>query len=328
MKTCIIGAGAVGGLIGAKLAAAGNDVTMIDLPGPHLEAIQSSGLKLLAPDGPEIAAKNVTAITWDETAEKYDLVFLAVKSYQIPQVAAKIPPLFAPEAMLVTVQNGLPWWYFQKHGGPLDGQRLESVDPTGEIAAAIDPERIIGGVIYPAAAVEAPGVIHLVEGNRISVGELTGATTDRVKQLSELLVAAGFKSYVLEDVRGEIWLKAWGSLTFNPISALTRATMVDICQFPDTRELVRNMMEEAQATAGKLGITFRHTIDKRIAGAESVGKHKTSTLQDVEQQRPLEVDALVGSVAELGRLTETSTPHIDAVLACTRLLDKTVCRRE
>jgi 2-dehydropantoate 2-reductase len=230
--------------------------------------------------------------------------------------------LFGPETVVLTIQNGIPWWYFYKHGGEFDGRCIETVDPNGEINANIEPERIIGCVVYPAAAVVAPGVIKHVEGNRFPVGELDGSHSDRVERISQTLSKAGFKSFVLDDIRSESWLKAWGNLSFNPISALTQATLVDICQFTPTRELAARMMEEAQAIANKLGIQFRHTIEKRIAGAESVGKHKTSMLQDVEAGRELEIEALVGAVVELGRLTHTPTPHIDAIYACTKLLDK------
>ena len=205
--------------------------------------------------------------------------------------------------------------------------RLESVDPSGEIDANIEPDRIIGCVVYPAAEIVAPGVIKHVEGNRFPVGELDGSTSERVESISESFNNAGFKSFVLDNIRAEIWLKAWGNLSFNPISALTQATLVDICQFPLTRELAARMMEEAQTIANKLGITFRLTIDKRIAGAESVGRHKTSMLQDVEAGRPLEVEALVGTVVELGRVTSTPTPYIDAVYALVKLIDK-VMREE
>ena len=220
------------------------------------------------------------------------------------------------------MQNGIPWWYFHNHGGPHDGKRLESLDPDGTLTKYIDGDRIIGCVVYPAAAVEAPGVIHHVEGDRFPLGELNGKVTDRANRLKDVLEAAGFRSRVLEDIRSEIWLKAWGNLSFNPISALTHATLVDICQFPETRLLAQHMMEEAQAVAEKLGITFRHTIEKRIAGAESVGAHKTSMLQDVEAGRSLETEALIGAVLELAKLTGTPAPHTSAVYACVKLLNK------
>ena len=327
MKYSVIGAGAIGGLLGARLSLAGEDVTFIERPGPHLEAIKQNGLKLLMHDGEELLARDVKVMDDMTQAGMQDVVIIAVKAYQIPAIAARMRALFAPSTAVVTIQNGIPWWYFHKHGGEFEGRRLESVDPSGEIDANIEPDRIIGCVVYPAAEIVAPGVIKYVEGNRFPVGELDGSTSERVESISESFNNAGFKSFVLDNIRAEIWLKAWGNLSFNPISALTQATLVDICQFPLTRELAARMMEEAQTIANKLGITFRLTIDKRIAGAESVGRHKTSMLQDVEAGRPLEIEALVGTVVELGRVTSTPTPYIDAVYALVKLIDK-VMREE
>lgn len=327
MKYCVIGAGAIGGLLGARLSLAGEDVTFIERPGPHLDAIKQKGLKLLMHEGEELLARDVKVIDDMTQAGMQDVVVIAVKAYQIPAIAARMRALFAPSTAVVTIQNGIPWWYFHKHGGEFEGRRLESVDPSGEIDANIEPDRIIGCVVYPAAEIVAPGVIKHVEGNRFPVGELDGSTSERVERISQSFNNAGFKSFVLDNIRAEIWLKAWGNLSFNPISALTQATLVDICQFPLTRELAARMMEEAQVIANKLGITFRHTIEKRIAGAEGVGKHKTSMLQDVEAGRPLEVEALVGTVVELGRVTSTPTPYIDAVYALVKLIDK-VMREE
>ncbi len=327
MKTCIIGAGAIGGLIGARFALAGEQITFIERNTAHLDAINNKGLKLLMQDGEELVASEVRAVPSLDKAGTQDLVIIAVKAYQIPSIAPAMRALFGPETVVLTIQNGIPWWYFHKHGGEFDGRRIEAVDPNGEIGANIEPERIIGCVVYPAAEVVAPGVIKHVEGNRFPLGELDGSHSERVEAISQTFIKAGFKSFVLDDIRAEIWLKAWGNLSFNPISALTQATLIDICQFTPTRELAARMMEEAQAIANKLGIQFRHTIEKRIAGAESVGKHKTSMLQDVEAGRALEIEALVGAVVELGRLTHTPTPHIDAIYACTKLLDK-IMRQE
>jgi ketopantoate reductase len=321
MKICIVGAGAIGGLMGAKFALAGEEVTLID-QGAHLTAIRKNGLKLIWEDGSEAVARNVSATDKVAEAGPQGLVILALKAHYLEQVARQIPALMGPETVIVTVQNGIPWWYFHKHGGPYDGRRLESLDPTGVLSKNIDGDRIIGCVVYPAADVPEPGVIHHVEGDRFPIGELDGRETERVKQLYHLLVEAGFRSRILDDIRSEIWLKAWGNLSFNPISALTHATLVEICQFRDTRDLAAAMMAEAQAIAEALGITFRHTIDKRIAGAQSVGAHKTSMLQDVELGRSLEVEALMGAVLELGRLTEVPAPSIKAVYACVKLLNK------
>ena len=324
MKICVIGAGAIGGLLGVKLALAGEEVTFVERHEAHLSAINERGLALEGHDGARLIAKNVRATADIAAPGPQDLVIVAVKAHQIPQVAAGMQHLLGPKTMVMTVQNGIPWWYFQKTNGEFAGRRIEACDPDGEIERHIDPDRIIGCVVYPAGEVSAPGVIKHVEGDRFSIGELDGTKSERVEALAQTLIKAGFKSFVLEDIRSEIWLKLWGNLSFNPISSLTHATLVDICRFPLTRDLAAKIMEEAQTIANKLGVTFRHTIEKRIAGAESVGKHKTSMLQDVEAGRPLEVEALVGAVVELGRLTGTPTPHIDAVYACTKLLTKTM----
>jgi 2-dehydropantoate 2-reductase len=225
--------------------------------------------------------------------------------------------------MVTTLQNGIPWWYFQRHGGPFDGTRLRSVDPTGVLSETIEADRIIGCVAYPAATVAAPGVIRHVEGNRFPVGELDGAETERANEVVAAFTRAGFKSRVITDIRDELWLKAWGSVSFNPISALSHATMAGICRSPETRALAAVLMQEAQSIASKLGITFRHTIEERLLGAEKVGEHKTSMLQDWEAKSQLEVEALVGVVLEMGRLTGTATPGIEAIYALTKLLDQT-----
>ncbi len=321
MEICVVGAGAIGGLIGARLALAGEDVTLIER-GAHLAAIQRDGLKLIMSDGDELVARTVKATDDMGRAGPQDLVILAVKAHHIPAMARGIRKLFGPETAVVTVQNGIPWWYFQKHGGEFEGRRIEAVDPGGIIEASIEADRIVGCVAYPAGAVVAPGVVRHTEGNRFPVGELDGSQSERVSMISECFINAGFKSFVLDDIRSEIWLKLLGNLSFNPISALSHAPLVDICQFLPTRELATKMMIEAQNIAHKLGIAFRHTIEKRLAGAEGVGKHKTSMLQDVEAGRALEVEAMIGAVVEMGRLTNTPTAHIDAVYACVKLLDK------
>ncbi|MBC5811382.1 MAG: 2-dehydropantoate 2-reductase [Candidatus Eremiobacteraeota bacterium] len=322
MKICVIGAGAIGGMLGAKLTLGGNDVTFVEKNAAHAKAIAADGLKIVAHDGSETVARGLTVVDEIAKAGKQDLVIVAVKAHQIPGISGELRGLFGPETTVMTVQNGIPFWYFYKLDGPYENRRIEAVDPTGELEKNIERDRIVGCVVYPAGEVIAPGVIKHVEGDRYSVGELDGSQSERVKKLSETLVAAGFKSFVLEDIRSEIWLKLWGNLSFNPISALTHGTLAGMARYEPAKELVANMMREAQEIAGKLGITFRHTIEKRIAGAESVGEHKTSMLQDVEAGRALEVEALVGAVVELGRLTETPTPHINAVYACTKLLDK------
>lgn len=322
MKVCVVGAGAIGGLLGGKLALSGESVSFIEKHAAHREAINRNGLTIRMPGGEELVAKGLRASEDMGEPGPQDVVVIAVKAHQISALVPGIRKLFGKDTIVVTVQNGIPWWYFRRHGGPFDGKRLESLDPGGAIDASIEAERIIGCVVYPAGEVVGPGVVKCVEGDRFPVGELDGSKSNRLEMISQMLIAAGFKSFVLDNIRSEIWLKAWGNLSFNPISALTHGTLEGICRFPLTRALAAHMMEEAQTVASKLGITFRHTIEKRIAGAEAVGPHKTSMLQDVEAGRGLEVEALVGVVVELGRLTETPTPHIDAVYACTKLLDK------
>jgi 2-dehydropantoate 2-reductase len=319
-KICIVGAGAIGGLLAAKFALAGEDVTVID-QGAHLAAIQKNGLKLEWHDGKVQTAK-MKAVNKPSDAGKQDIVVLAVKAHFLDQVVRDIDSMLGPDTVVLTVQNGLPWWYFQKLGGQYDNHKLESLDPSGVLTKNIDPNRIIGCVVYPAAAATAPGVIHHVEGDRFPIGELDGKDTPRVRELHDVFIKAGLKSMVLPDIRSEIWLKAWGNLSFNPISALTHATLVDICQFAETRELAATMMKEAQDIAQKLGVTFRVSIDKRIAGAEAVGAHKTSMLQDVEAGRSLETEALIGSILEMARLTNTAAPAIESVYALVKLLNK------
>ena len=323
MKIAVIGAGAIGGLVGAKLALAGEDVTFI-VRGKNLDAIATNGFTLIGADGTQQVARNVKATDRYEQAGPQDIVVLAMKAHQVEAVANDVPRLFGPETVVVTMQNGIPFWYFHQHGGALAGTPVRSVDPTGLVAAKIPAERVIGCVVYPASELTAPGVVKHIEGDRFPVGELDGSSSARVNRVSACLGAAGFKAPVLDNIRAEIWLKLWGNLTFNPISSLSHSTLVDICQYPPSRELAAAMMREAQAVAHKLGIEFRVTLDKRIAGAEKVGKHKTSMLQDVEAGRAPEIDALVGAVVELARLTDTPTPHIDTVYSLVKLLARTM----
>jgi len=323
MKVCVVGAGSIGGYLAVLLARAGNDVTVI-ARGDHLRAIQTQGLRLVTETGEEIVARNLRATHDLSAAGRHDAVILAVKANQVRPIAGDLNALFHDDTVLVTMQNGIPWWYFQRHRGGHEGRAVEAVDPGGEIARTIDPQRIVGSVVYPAASIVAPGVIRHIEGRRFPLGEPDGSSSARVAALAEMLVAAGLKAPVLPDIRSEIWLKLWGNLSFNPISALTHATLSDLCRFPLSRELAQNMMLEAQAVAGKLGIRFRVPIEKRIAGAEAVGAHKTSMLQDVEAGRHVEIDALVGAVMELGALTGTPTPCIGTVYALVKLLSKTI----
>jgi 2-dehydropantoate 2-reductase len=323
MKIAIIGAGAIGGYVGVKLALAGEDLTFI-VRGANLRAIRSAGMKLVMHDGTEHIASNVRATDSYDEAGIQDVVIVALKAHQLDAVADDLGKLVGPDTVIVTMQNGIPYWYFHKHGGELEGKQVTTVDPTGELARKIPVNQVLGCVVYPASELIAPGVVRHIEGDRFPLGELDGSSSERVNRVAACFTNAGFKSPVLDNIRSEIWLKLWGNLTFNPISALSHSTLVDICQFPLTRELAVQMMQEAQAVANRLGIEFRVTLDKRIAGAEKVGKHKTSMLQDIEAGRGSEVDALVGSVVELGRLTSTPTPHIDTVYALVKLLDRTV----
>jgi 2-dehydropantoate 2-reductase len=323
MKIAIIGVGAIGGYVGIRLALAREDVTLI-ARGANLKALQTQGLRLQLADGTEEAAPHVRATADYAAAGPQDLVILALKAHQVAAVAPDVPKLFSPETVVIPMQNGIPYWYFYQHGGALAGTRVQSVDPTGEIGAHIPAARVIGCVVYPATELLSHGLIKHVEGNRFPVGEPNGTASARVKRVAECFTRAGLKSPILEDIRAEIWLKLWGNMTFNPISALARATLAGICQYPPSRALAAAMMGEAQSVAHKLGIAFRVPLEKRIAGAEKVGDHKTSMLQDLEAGRALEIDALLGAVVELARLTHTATPHLDAVHALTKLLARSV----
>ena len=306
MKIAVIGAGAIGGLVGARLALAGEEVTFI-VRGANLEAIGARGIKLIEMDGEEKVAAQVRATDDYDSAGVQDLVILALKAHQVDGVSAQIGKLFGPQTVVVTMQNGIPFWYFHRHGGEFDGRTVHSVDAGGELARRIPPARVLGCVVYPAAELVAPGVIRHIEGARFPLGELDGTASERVNAVSACFQNAGFKSPVLDNIRAEIWLKLWGNVSFNPISALAA-----------------EMMREAEAVATKLGISFRVTLDRRIEGAALIGKHKTSMLQDVEAGRGPEIDALVGSVIELARMTGTPTPHIDSAYALVKLLEQTM----
>jgi len=319
LKIAVIGVGAIGGYVGARLAYAGEDVTFI-ARGTNLEALKARGIRLVMADGSEEAVPHVKVTADYAAAGPHDVVILAMKAHQVEAVAREVPKLFGPDTVVVPLQNGIPYWYFHRHGGAWADTQIRSVDPNGVIARNIPCERVIGCVVYPATELLSPGVIKHVEGNRFPVGEPDGTSSERVARVSECFIKGGLQAPVLSNIRAEIWLKLWGNLTFNPISALSRATLAGICQYPLSRSLAHSMMSEAQSIAGKLGISFRVPIEKRIAGAERVGHHKTSMLQDVEAVRTLEIDALLGSVIELARLTGTPTPHLDTVYALTKLL--------
>ena len=324
MKVCIVGAGSIGGYLGARLARAGAAVTLI-ARGAQLEALRARGLRLIEAGG-EFTVR-LAATDRATEAGPQDVVILAVKAHQLGAIAASLPALFHAETVVVPMQNGIPWWYFQGLGGPHEGRWVRTVDPDGAIAAHIPPARVVGCVVYPACEIVAPGVIRHVEGDRFPLGELDGQRTPRVQALSALFTGAGLKAPVLDDIRSEIWLKLWGNLAFNPISALTRATLDRICAEPRVRSLAAGMMLEAQAVAENLGATFRVSIERRIEGAARVGGHKTSMLQDVEAGRETEIEALVGSVIELAQLTRTPVPRIESVYACMRLLSSGAAQR-
>jgi 2-dehydropantoate 2-reductase len=317
-----VGAGSIGGHVAVLFAEAGHEVTVI-ARGAHLAAIRKNGLRLILKDGSEHLARDLHATDDIRAAGLQDLVVLAVKANQVEPIIDDVTTLLQEDTALIPMQNGIPWWYFQRHGGPHEGHCVRAVDPDARIMSAIDPRRIIGCVVYPAASIASPGVVRHTEGDRYPLGELDGTTTERITRIAQAFTAAGLKAPILDNIRAEIWLKLWGNLSFNPISALTHSTLVDLCRHPLTRTLAQAMMAEAQAVANKLGIAFRVTIEKRIAGAEKVGKHKTSMLQDIEAGREPEIDGLLGSVIELGRLTGTSTPHLDAVYALVKLLART-----
>ena len=326
MKVCIVGAGAIGGYMAVRIANAGHDVSVI-ARGPHLAAIKSRGMKLIE-ENDEFVAENLTATEFVGELGPMDVVLLALKAHQIAPIVNDMSVLLGPNTVIVTLQNGIPWWYFQNFVGEYANRVVETVDPGGLLFKSIDPDRLIGCIAYPAATISKPGVIQHIEGNRFPVGELSGMKTERVQMVSDLFTESGFKSRILDDIRSEIWLKLWGNLTFNPISALSHSTLVDICQFPLTRQLAATMMTEAQTVGERLGAHFRIPMEKRIAGAESVGKHKTSMLQDVEAGKPIEIESMLGAVIELAEVTGVQTPTLKAIYACVSLLDKTLSQEK
>ena len=317
MKICVFGAGAIGGLVGARLAGRTDAEVSLIARGPHLAAMRQNGLKVRDENG-ETTVK-VTATDDPSTLGVQDTVLIALKAHSVPTILAGLKPLLGPDTAVVTAQNGVPWWYFHRSGDEHEGSRIEAVDPGGRIWDTIGPERAIGCVVHPAADLEEPGIVRHTEGERLPLGEPSGERSERALALSKLLVSAGFRAPVRPNIRAEIWVKLWGNLSFNPISALTGATLAAICREDGTRNVARAMMLEAQGVAEALGIEFPIDVDRRIAGAAAVGEHKTSMLQDLELGRPMEVDALVTAVHELGRLTGRLTPTIDTVLGLIRL---------
>ena len=316
MKICIYGAGAIGGYLGAELTLAGFDITLI-ARGPHLAAMRRNGLTLLT-EGQEKVVK-VSATDDPAEAGPQDYVFFTMKAHSVPPLVGKVKPLLGPDTAVVTAQNGIPWWYFHQLRGPWENQRLESVDPGGCTWDTLGPHRAIGGVVYPSTEVVEPGVVKHISGKRLMLGEPDGSKSVRVVALSKALTAAGFKAPVRPAIRDDIWLKLWGNVSFNPVSVLTHGTLEEIARDPGVCTVVRDMMVEAQAVGEKLGVKFAVDVDTRIRWAEDVGAHKTSMLQDLEMGRPMEIDALVGVVSEMGRLVGVPTPTIDVVLALVRL---------
>ena len=324
LRIAIVGAGAIGGYLGVKLALAGHDITFI-ARGNNLAAIQQHGMKLVLADGQELLAKQVKACDM-HSAQTYDYVLVTLKSHQVAAVAQEIAALCHDNSCIVTMQNGLPWWYFHQLPGEFNGRQLSSLDPQGHLWQHLKPQRIIGAAVYPAAELSSPGVVRLIEGNRFTLGEPSGEKSERVMQLAQAMIGAGFKTPVSTDIRGELWVKLWGNLSFNPVSALTQATLQDIASFGPSRQLVAQMMQEAQAVAERTGIQFKISIDKRIDGAQAVGAHKTSMLQDIEQGKALELDALLGSVIELGQIVGLPTPTLRTVHQLCQLLERSVLR--
>jgi 2-dehydropantoate 2-reductase len=319
VRIAIAGAGAIGGYIGARLAKAGADVVLF-ARGPHLRAMQETGLRVVSPDGdfdvkPE-AVGELSAIG------HADVVILGVKAHGIASLAPQLRPLFGPTTMVVSTQNGIPWWYFQNHPGDLDGLHLESVDPGGAIAKSIEPERVVGSLAYFATDIAEPGVIHHTEGNRLTLGEPSGARTERLKALADVLIASGFRVPVTTRLRQEIWVKLLGNVAFNPISALTAGTLEELALHPEVSRAVREIMTEATAVAAKVNVEIPISIEQRMAGAAKVGAHKTSMLQDYEAGRPLELDAIVGAVVELGDRLGVPVPATRTVYGCAKMLDE------
>jgi len=317
MKILIAGAGAIGAYIGARMAQAGFDVTLF-ARGPHLRAMQERGVQVKNIEGDFVARPTITNSLQD--VGPMDVVFLGVKAHGLPELAPQLRPAFGPETTVVSTQNGIPWWYFQGFGGDWEGLRLERIDPGGVISSAIEADRVVGSIVYFSTEITAPGVIQHIEGNRISLGEPNGARSDRCRRIAEALIASGLRCPVTTRIRHEIWVKVLGNASFNPVSALTRATLVHMVRDPGVCSVIRNIMQEVEAVSRKLGMELPVSIDQRIAGAEKVGEHKTSMLQDLEAGRSMELEALVGAVVELGERVGLPMSYTRTVYSCTKLL--------
>ncbi|WP_024280346.1 2-dehydropantoate 2-reductase [Xanthobacter sp. 126] len=315
MKVCIYGAGAIGGYLGVQLAQAGADVSLV-ARGGHLEAMQTNGVKLLI-NGEERVAK-VRATDDPRELGPQDYVIIALKGHSVPGVVQQIRPLLGNDTSVVTAVNGVPYWYFYKHGGALENRTLATIDPGAKQWEVLRPERAIGCIVYPATEVVAPGVIQHIYGDKFPLGEPSGEITPRVTALSQMMEKGGLRAPVMTNIRDELWLKLWGNLCFNPISALTHATLDLIAADPGTRAVAKAMMLEAKAIAERIGVNFRVDVERRINGAGAVGAHKTSMLQDLERDRPMEIDPLVSVVQEMGQMLDMPTPTLDVVLALVR----------
>jgi 2-dehydropantoate 2-reductase len=318
VRFVIAGAGAIGGYIGAKLTKAGADVILF-ARGPHLRAMQERGLRVISPDGDFDVKPKVTGDL--TTIGPTDVVFLGVKAHSLTALAPQLPPLFGPDTLVVSTQNGIPWWYFQTYPGELNGLRLERVDPGGTIGSSIEPRRVVGSLAYFATDIVEPGVIRHTEGNKISFGEPDNSKSERLRTVAEPLIAAGFRCPISARFRHEVWVKLLGNVAFNPVSAMTGGTLEELVRHPDVSQTIRGIMSETVAVAGKIGIELPIAIDQRMAGAEKVGAHKTSMLQDLEAGRPMEVEAVVGAVVELGQKLGVPMPATQAVYACVKMLD-------
>ncbi|MGB8985120.1 MAG: 2-dehydropantoate 2-reductase [Candidatus Sulfotelmatobacter sp.] len=325
MKFLIAGAGAIGAYIGARMAQAGFDVTLY-ARGPHLRAMQEHGMQVKSSEGDFIARPTIAASL--EEVGPVDVVFLGVKAHGLPQLAPQLRPVLGPDTAFVSTQNGIPWWYFQGFGGEWEGLRLERIDPGGVISSSIEAHRVIGSIIYFSTEITAPGVIQHIDGNRITLGEPDGSRSDRLRKISETLIASGFRCPITARIRHEIWVKVLGNASFNPVSALTRATLVQMARDPGVCSVVRNIMQEVEAVSYKLGMELPVSIDQRIAGAEKVGEHKTSMLQDLEAGRPMELEALVGAVVELGERVGLPMSCTRTVYNCAKLLAERTSRQQ
>jgi 2-dehydropantoate 2-reductase len=319
MKFLIAGAGAIGAYIGARMAQAGFDVTLF-ARGPHLRAMQEHGVQVKTADGDGNFTARPRVVGSLEEVGAVDVVFLGVKAHALPQLAPQLKPVLGPDTTVVSTQNGIPWWYFQGFGGEWEGLRLERVDPGGVISAAIAARSVVGSIVYFATEIPSPGVIQHIEGNRISLGEPDGTRSDRIRQIAEALIASGLRCPVTTRIRHEIWVKVLGNASFNPVSALTRATLAQMVRDPGASSVARNIMQEVEAVSQKLGMELPVSIDQRMAGAEKVGEHKTSMLQDLEAGRPMELEALVGAVVELGERVGLPMTVTRTVYNCTKLL--------